>query len=204
MTPEHKAKMAAGRERAAASKRLLKNNPGKKLVPVSDPSKADANFVQPPTAPLIDYDALAEAMLRAQAKAAGDRANGVPMPAETREAPVQKDDRGMAVQPSFDQSLVRGGDSPVRRILSQLVFPADKTSQVLAMIAANMAPSVDMNDPQGAMFPALQERAVLEHMKEYVMTLRPELPHTRLVPQYKLYVTPAGEAPADAVLGNAK
>jgi hypothetical protein len=114
--------------------------------------------------------------------AVGDSAAAIPR------GLVGRDDRGMPVNNGTvgDPHLVRQGNNPVTRILSQLTYPNDKEGQVVAMIAANMAPSVDMNDPDGTMFPPLQERAVLEHMKEYVLALRPDAPKTRLDPKYTL------------------
>ena len=120
-------------------------------------------------------------------KAEFDRMMGVApesvVPVQPALPPVTRDDRGM---PVGDPHRVRQGNNPVTRILAQLTYPADKEGQVVAMIAANMAPSVDMADPTGSEFPPLQERAVLEHMREYCLGLRPELPKTRLEPKYQL------------------
>lgn len=139
-----------------------------------------------PTALPIDYDALAQAMIRAQAKANEEReamkpAGGPVLP------PVTRDDRGMPVQGAYDTNLVRPGNNPVTRILAQLTFPADKTAQVVAMIAANMAPSwsefnQEITDQPHA---PVGERALVAYLQEYCMQLRPELPKTYLEPMYK-------------------
>lgn len=134
----------------------------------------------PGSLPEIDYDKLAEAMLRAQRKEEerGEKLHR----AFQRGGPDAVED----LRAKLDTDLVVPSNNPVTRILSQLSYPKDKEGQVVAMIAANMAPSVNPGDPEGELQAALQERVVLAHMKEYVMTLRPELPKTRLEPKYTL------------------
>lgn len=227
MTPEHKAKMAAGRVRAQAEKvaKAMKREEARvarnavKLAPMSlstafkseleagmgtevtndfigagvGPAMTEANRLTVtlggspiPVLPVIDYDALAQAMIRAQAKANEEReamkpAGGPVLP------PVTRDDRGMPVQGAYDTNLVRPGNNPVTRILAQLTFPADKTAQVVAMIAANMAPSwsefnQEITDQPHA---PVGEKALVAYLQEYCMQLRPELPKTYLEPMYK-------------------
>ena len=210
MTPEHKLKMAEGRRRAAEAKRskaeakaARKELEARKTVGLGVDGvgfiRVGDGVGRAPQPPAIDYDLLAAAMLRAQARA---RTANVPPQAEAEEPaavdsrvypPVTRDDRGMPVDnnPNPDpMGIVAKGDNPVRRILSKLTFPPDKEQQVVAMIAANLAPSWDANngaDPNGAAYPPVHERLLVAHMQEYCMTLRPELPKTRLEPKYRLH-----------------
>lgn len=131
----------------------------------------------PGSLPAIDYDRLAEAMLRAQERRIAQVA---PVAEQSYATRLVKTD------------LVVPTNNPVMRILSQLDYPKDREGQVVAMIAANMAPSVNPGDPEGELQAAVQEQAVLAHMKEYVLGLRPELPKTRLEPKYTLNGVAAG------------
>ena len=85
-----------------------------------------------------------------------------------------------------ESELVAGGDAnPLAKLMRQLRYPLDKEGQVVAMLAAYMAPSVDYADPAGAMFPALRADVALAEMKDYVLTLRPELPKKQMAPTTK-------------------
>lgn len=127
-------------------------------------------------------------------KAEFDRMMGIepePAAAVPAMAPVTRDDRGMLVDnnPNPDPlGIVAKSNNPVRRILSQLTYPPDKEQQVVTMIASNMAPSWSEwnQEISDAAHPPVAERLLVEHMKEYCMTLRPELPKTRLEPKYEL------------------
>jgi hypothetical protein len=133
---------------------------------------ADGTKAVPISQPAIDYDRLAEAMVRAQMKL----------------NPHQIVHTSSAVALAETPMVVRG-NNPVNRILAQLKYPKDKEANVIAMVCANMSPSwgeTNGNDVNGVPNPPLGEAAVVAHLREWCETLRPELPVERLEPKYTL------------------
>ena len=180
----------------------------KKLAPGEIDYEKLAEMVAAKLRPMVQHQqdplGLAQAGLRNQAiqSQVGQSGWNLQNSQVTQYPKIERDDRGMPVTAAYDENLVVPGNNVVNRVLSQLSYPPDKEGQVLAMIAANMAPSWDANNQEvtDAPYPPVQERMLVAHMQEYCQTLRPELPKTRLVPKYKLStdVAPATTA-AEAV-----
>lgn len=155
--------------------------------------------LNPPKAPLapgeIDYDRLAEAMVRAQQRSNPAQFGRAVQPPEQPSnviayPPVTRDDRGMLVNNDahpIDPNRVAKG-SRMERILKQLTYPADREGQVAAMVAANMAPSWGEGNQEvgDSPYPPAPEAALVAYMQEYCLALRPELPKPRLEPKYRL------------------